>query len=162
MIFILISIFLFIKFFELDKGSDLEDKIYCLTFGGLIGCVVGFTILALLNDIYPTVSYSKNVPIVSLRNSSNIEGNFVLGTGRIDSKNYYVIYIVLKNNSYKKYYVPDNAPINEISCGDAYMKITYSKVKNGWWKKLCFNDNTKIENYELFVPKNTIITKFEL
>lgn len=97
--------------------------------------------------------------IFSLKMNDRVSGQFVLGSGSIDSKSVYSFYVKDSDGFYKLMSQPANATrIKEVSDEpQLFYQTIYYRIP-GW---LCPWGRSQSEtNYDLFVPKGTIIEQF--
>lgn len=97
--------------------------------------------------------------IYSLRNSNELSGSFVLGSGSIEETEYYYYFYKGKNG-----FVRDKMPVSQVSIQESdsikpkivSLEDVYSK--DTWVK---WSDSPSDE-YIMYVPKNTVVQKFSV
>ena len=117
----------------------------------LIACVVlGICIPFGVHSMnsYKMFAYDKVIcEIVSLNRQSDIEGSFFLGTGRVESKEYYYFYTPtnkgykLEKRSHERTYIVEDDSVSPC--------LKEVKETNNWY-----------EYYVLVVPTNTVVKEF--
>jgi len=131
------------------------------TIGGTFALFMLLTSMSFL--YHPTLNpyVANSIPIASLRTSDQIQGDFILGSGNINEKTYYVYYT--KGND-------DGYSINKIDANlckifmddrtDGALLTIYSKVDDDkrYW---AFGTNW-FDHYELHVPKGSIIQQYKI
>lgn len=161
-----VSWFLIAKFFY-DEYSYLFEAIF-------LGFLIGFLFLLLsFGIIYtsvvallPNVTNTYSIPIVSLKDKSGIEGSFVLGSGTIKDKDYYIYYSKTQDGGYKRNKVlAENVTIYQTNNEAPNLRLTETTpLKNEttkFWigETEIFKDQSDIK---FIVPENTIIEQFKL
>src|SRR5690606_4972966 len=126
--------------------------------GGVVSLILSD--ITLTSGIWPEVGREKVIiPIYSLRNDSSISGSFFLGSGSIDSTEYYYTFYKDKRGGYHRWKIPNYEATLFMDSNEPhayYEKVTYECP---WWISLPFK-NTKSTKIDLHVPKGTIIEKF--
>lgn len=97
--------------------------------------------------------------IYSLKNSSEMRGDFVLGTGSIGEEEYYYYFYKGENG-----YVRDKMPVGRVSIQEndnMRPKIVrlYQLFSQDTWIKW---RSSPREDYIMYVPKNTVVQKFSV
>jgi len=133
-----------------------------LTFSLCSFAAVYTSIVALL----PNVTNTYSIEIVSLKDKSSIEGSFVLGSGTIKDKDYYIYYSKTQDGGYKRNKIEaENVTIYQTNKETPKLKFTdITPLKNEtteFWigETEIFTDQTDVK---LIVPENTIIEQFKL
>jgi hypothetical protein len=155
--------FLYYVWFK-RKNIDSHDKVLVtLIIAPMISVFGAFIILFNLRflESNSTESYKPTCYIASIRNSDEIRGNFTLGCGSIDQKEYYYYFYKTLNGGYargKK--TVDKTVIVEDGSQQPHIEVltTSYESKSGWIK---YHDQSE-EEYKIIVPKGTIVSKFEL
>lgn len=99
----------------------------------------------------PATEKSISYPLISLETTSRLEGYFFLGTGYINQREYYFIYI--KQNEHE--IIPIRIPKYESIIMQGYENPVLEKIIN----INLFGQSCGIKEYKFYVPKNTIIKK---
>ena len=155
-----------IAYFYRYKNKKFITEDLCLIFFiALLASMILFLVFTVSNVIFTDKELyeEKRVcNIVSLRDHSNMSGNFILGTGYIDEKAYYSAYVYVGDNSYKKVrYEVDKTYIKETD-----QKVPHIKKKifirniGSWFYPTILA--LKRHKYIIVVPENTIIKEFKL
>jgi len=138
--------------------------------GILIGSMISFipqAIIRATNYKYTTISESTySIPIVSVKNRSNLEGSFTLGTGSIGETEYYIYFKQYKDGGIQK----DKKPTycTTLYEKDEQPRLEWAEVtkKAPWYVSFGFDSldlSTMREgNYRLIVPEGTILLWFEI
>ena len=116
------------------------------------------------NGMWPYIKSESQERIVSLRDDQNskLEGSFILGCGTMTgyTEDSYVTYSVI--NEYPVTYKRKCFPINKtvlVEDDNTYVKYTTVTAKRYKWLLTPMPSSTE---YELHVPKGTIIQKFKV
>lgn len=144
---------------------------------GIIGGLIIWAIVSYSLDYNLTqkeIKY-KTIPIYSLKNDTQIQGNFTLGTGSLYETEYYYFYIKNSRGNFERGEVPvRHAEINETDNKQPAVLIPYViktiRKDNLKHPKLWYfntqNTSKTSETYTdkriLRVPKGTIIKKFSV
>ena len=100
--------------------------------------------------------------IYSLRNTDNISGSFFLGSGRIDSNEYY--YMFAKNE--RGGYIRSKLPVNSCSLyqdsDTPYVRYQLITFRQNKWVSFIPFEWVENSSYDIHVPANTIIEKYEV
>ena len=145
-----------------------------MSFGGLdfldwvitvvLGCVfsLGSTLLLLgAFYIFPSkLTHIETVEISALKDNSNVEGSFFLGTGSIEENSYY--YFIKNTNKGKRMekVLVDKSYINEGS-DEAYVEIYKGKFSK-FAQIMLFSEYGFDEEYIFYVPDNSVTTEFKV
>lgn len=110
---------------------------------------------------------TEHIKIASVRNIRDISGSFFLGTGNIDSKNYYIYLKAMNDGSFKQDRVlVDHSRIYETS--ELTPRIQWSVVRRRSPLFLrtgfeCFDTyESRSGDYVIIVPENTVIHSFQV
>lgn len=156
---------------SLFLGWSLMDKEHIKYWGAieyvlmgttvLMGVLVGILLIVLPVDylLPKTEKYAESIEITALKDSSNVEGSFYLGSGYIDEEQYY--YYMTDTNKGKK--------MEKVLAEDSYIKEVDGEVKldiyeleyNFIGKVLMFFNSSGYE-YIFNVPKDTVTTEFNV
>lgn len=96
----------------------------------------------------------------AFRNSSSMNGSFVLGTGTMHSTQEYIFYVVLNDGSYiQKSVRTSTAKIFETDDQTPHVKkILQSKEKSNWsW----LPPESQIV-YDIYIPKGSLVTEYHV
>lgn len=109
--------------------------------------------------------YSKNLR--SLNDNIVTKGSFTLGTGQVDGISKYYYYYNVTNNTYKLEHVNTDDTVIIESDTTSPMIVKYKTIVDNdkmQWSNWLFNMTLDIESvhYEIYVPKNTIISNYML
>lgn len=103
----------------------------------------------------------KTYQIYSLRNDSSINGSFFLGSGQINRREYY--YMFAKNS--RGGYIRNILPINECALfqdsNAPYVHYQEIKYRQNRWISFVPFYSKEGSIYNIHVPENTIVEKFE-
>lgn len=120
-------------------------------FSSVIG-IIAFVSTAICSVLMPKYysSYNKHVcDILSLKRESAEEGSFILGTGRIEKRNYYFYY----------YQEDKGIKLGKVDSEEAYIIQTNEMTPSIYHIK----EKKSLEsNYYIYVPEGTIITTYLL
>jgi hypothetical protein len=102
--------------------------------------------------------------IVSLSNNQQINGRFfVLGSGYINQKSYYIYMAETVDGGFIRQQIPtDTTVVYEVDSEDAYLQWNEHSKQFPNWFRGCAPLLTYSTNYKLFVPKGTIIRSISI
>lgn len=107
-----------------------------------------------------TEYYSRRANITSIKNSSEVGGNFTLGCGNIEQTEYYYYYYKSVDG-----YVRGKKPVNETFIVEdssdkphVEVEMTHFESKSGLFT---YHDEEN-SKYKIVVPKGTVVNKFEV
>lgn len=131
---------------------DDEPKVHLLVKSYIIICItilVGNAVLGYVNKLKNELSVSK-VFLKSITYKSSLEGNFTLGHGTLEERDYYVTYQVLDDGGVilKRF--------------DADNTVIYETLKNGQAYAEIIKDGFGFIKVKLYVPENTIKVEYDL
>lgn len=129
------------------KGKD--DIAIPFAFGGAASFIALFILILSYVNLQEVIN-EHIANIVSIKRSAEVEGSFCLGSGYVDSKQYYFYYCEVEPNKFKlgkietdrSYIIEDN---------DKTPSIYKLKAKGEW-----------TYHYDIYVPVGTILTTFVL
>jgi hypothetical protein len=145
-----------------DNEGKIIDSIICLVFPLVLTFIVGM-FLSLAFTPVEVGRINHQIDIISLRNESNINGNFVLGSGYVNNiQRFYTYYKDPERGGYRQtWFQADNCDI--FQDGNKYItwqNIVYRQSKYILiWPKITWKEDTR---YDIHVPTNTIISTFNL
>lgn len=157
-------------FYKSHTGEwDDESGIITLLFGGMLTALV--TVVAAM--IFSSNCETKRVlqhnvcPIVSLRGTSEISGNFILGCGHIGTDEKYYFMYDLGNQTYRRGQIETSEGlIRETNAEKPNLSYDLTLETNDkcykWWPQWYVQETRRYENFVLNVPPGTIIQKFEV
>lgn len=148
------------NFDSLDFMGTVEkifSRIIITIIGSLIGLFIGFLLIFSICFCLPKEYVQREVEIYSLFNSSQISGNFFLGSGSIDNEEYYFCFEKDENGVFRR------LKLKVEECGiiesDETPKYVYKSVISKFDNLFCLGELWKKDD-KLIVPKNTIIRKY--
>ncbi|OGF62178.1 hypothetical protein A2662_04615 [Candidatus Giovannonibacteria bacterium RIFCSPHIGHO2_01_FULL_45_33] len=159
---ILVIVFSWADWFR--YASDFLDYFFLSLSGlSLVGVVatIGAGLAFLVGCILPKKwQNSGTAKLIAMRDINGIKGSFVLGTGSIESKQYYFFYKEQGGGFVPgKVEVSDNVVIYEEGREDGALKSFSREFSNPiFW----FFGVVSSERYEFFIPKGSIRTGFVL
>lgn len=131
------------------------------------GVMISLFVIILLTTIGNTVFLKEqfrtncSTEIISLSNSQSISGSFFLGSGVIDSTEYYFTFKKDSDGSFSRWKTPTY---------NAKLYLTNNKKPQITWDRICYRAPTWLtyitcnqyrnSSYDIYVPENTIIQKF--
>lgn len=131
--------------------------------------IVGLIVLTTLSGVFGPFRYYKidyiDYNIKSIKTSNSIYGNFVLGTGKIQSIDSYIAYVELDSNSYKRMSFPTKSTVIIESESSPMVHELIKHVHSHMVDFLLYP--LKLESwaktsYIISVPPATIIQEFKL
>lgn len=138
------------------------DKRMNAFFTVTISVVVLMAIAGIVGGKLPVVGVEKErIELISLRDDSDLSGRFFLGSGFINSTEYYFYYSQANNGGYIPGKIPvDNVTIFEDQTENAYIIVLKPKFINpvSYWIALIPNETM----YEVHVPPGTILRQFSI
>ena len=185
-IFALLMCWIFFNIYKQENISGFKEWaeyfVVCLFVTAIAGVLYLFVLMIVTVAFEPGVSYRdavKETNIYSLRNDSGISGSFFLGSGAIDSYEYYYFYQDHKNSGamIRGQVRARNTPIYEDNNQTPTLKTYMTVIDDvnrfwamphylfvdekdyiGWTKGL----SGGINGHDLIVPEGTIIQEFRL
>lgn len=118
--------------------------------------IIGFCFVFIFQTFHKGMKEVNEQPPVieklyTIDTSSQLSGHFVLGSGRLDEKEYYCCYKLLDDGGkqFVKYPMADTTIYETLKEGDqAYAEIKFSYLG--------------ISSYKIYVPENTIMQTYDL
>ena len=148
MFYILIAVYIIAIIILLLIKEDINTKIFLIL-------VVSGLLFVILPSTCDDTKIIKSIKIYSLYNNSEIEGNFVLGTGSINQEEYYY-YFTEQDGAYYKEKISSNIGIIET---DETPKLETTIIRPDIWYGEMIET---IINQKLYVPRGTIIKEFKV
>lgn len=117
--------------------------------------VVTFIDYKKIDKKYETICY-----IQSIKNASNLNGSFFLGSGNIEEIEYYFYFYKTKEGFVRgKKQVSNTVIVENDSLKPQVQQLyNYYESRSGLFKP----SESSVEAYKIVVPKGTVINKFEL
>ena len=114
-------------------------------------------------DAKETETYYKHYCNVhSLKNSNDVRGSFVLGSGSIEQVEYYYYYYKDGNGYFKRGSKEVNSTVIEEKEGVIpHIESLYTKYESRTGLIKSYTDHSS-KQYKIVVPKGTVINKFEI
>lgn len=136
--------------------TDNEDW-----FIGIVSGMLGSFIVLMATPIYESSRTNLSRDIFTLKTSSELHGNFFLGSGQVNSTNYYYYYVkdsrggyIINNSSIKNTYLfESDTEKPHIS----WQRIHYAV--NPWLLPFCPKPDEDT-SYDLTVPVGTIVKEY--
>jgi hypothetical protein len=105
----------------------------------------------------------KQIPVVSIFAERGIHGSFFLGTGTIDTRDYYFYFIRMPDGGLKRIQIRSSMVVIYEGYDNPYMTwIGWKSVTPDRYVEACFDCLTWSSQVKLYLPRNTIIKKFEI
>lgn len=145
------------SFLDYFMGSMLLGIIALMAFG------IGFGLAFLVGLVVPKRWLDPNkTKLISLRSGDGVSGQFFLGTGHIDSVQYYFFYEDAGNGGYRPGKIPadDNVVVFEDSRTDGELKTYQYRFSNSLLNWIAFD--TGDTRYEFFIPNGSLKKGFVL
>lgn len=147
-----------------DHKSDLADCVFGVAFsvvmavlGFAIGIGISFGVGAALPKEYVM---DRQIELVTIQDTSGIQGSFFLGTGHIESKSYYVFYQKEGNGVRFGKVSAEKAVVYEEERNGGLIKTYTRQFTSGWHN--AFGTTLGGEKYEIFIPQGSILHEFQL
>ena len=107
-----------------------------------------------------TESPTETVKLEALKDNSNLQVRFFLGSGTVDEKAYYY-YLAKEKQGIKQ---------NKLSADSSYLNYTneepyieeYGMIPSGWYGKLMFGKEPVDHYYKIYVPEGSITNEFKV
>jgi len=144
-------------------ANRYDGLFFGVGFGILIGAALLIVVMSLVYITTPTTIRYYTVDIYSATSKDQLHGNFVFGSGSINSVDKYSTFI--KSGNGKKKYTFDASPVTIIEDNKItpHVTIQYEKVVVNWWTTLIdmkANRNHKV--IEMVVPEGSVTTSFNI
>jgi len=107
------------------------------------------------------INYEYYCKIQSLKNSNDIQGSFVLGTGSVEQVEYYYYYFKDINGYFRRGKKQVENTVIEERGGTPHIERKYIKRVSITGIVKSYKDQPS-EEYKIVVPKGTVINKFEV
>lgn len=169
-IFIIAGIVLAVLF-SLDFADSIIGKVLChiitIPLCAGIGCFVGVAVWALFGIIgamlFPTETETIfQAPIYSISDQNQQKGNFVLGSGYVDS-NLYIYYVAeLEAGKQIKRADRESTTIVESDAESPSVTIVGERYKWEWVNWLAIDFHSRLDQTTIVVPNGTIITEYKV
>lgn len=146
-------------------GMDLFDYVAGVLFGILFASLFGGLLFLLcwgIGYLMPKhLEVEKTIALVSIDNNISVQGNFFLGSGFIESKQYY-FYMEKLDGSFvpHRVVVEDNVFITENSQENPKIIFYKFKFNNKYANLIAVNLSEKV--IEIVIPKNSVKYGFNL
>jgi len=142
-------------------GYDIVD--FC--FGIPLGLLVG--VLVFLVGLLPTFILQSEpidphkTEIYSIKDSSRVQGRFVLGSGTVKEDQYF--YYVVEKNGFKSVDKAkvENSKMKEGDVEQPYV-VTYEMQFKSAIARFFYGKYTGEKSYEFYLPENTITTDYKI
>lgn len=167
-----------LELYGLTKEEYGMNLMFTFLLGSFIGMFVwGIASMVLEDSVTETRIVYTEYPIKSIKNDREVQGSFFLGCGTVNEYEYYYFFQVNEKGRFERVQIGTwKAEIEETDSKKPCIAYPYErtavrkdKVKNyKWWFFNHENEYTKTtspvwgENIIIYVPKGTILTKFEL
>ena len=145
--------------------SRYKNGDYIFT-GIMISLFLSIIILVIANStsvFKESCREGHSIEIVSLSNSQSVSGSFFLGSGIINSTEYYFSFVRNSDGSFSRWKTPTY---------NAKLYLTNNKKPQIIWDRICYRapswltyitcNQYQNSSYDIYVPENTIIQKFEV
>jgi len=116
-------------------------------------------------NVFQTVK----IPVVSTNRSNTIEGEFLIGSGTVNSERVYTVMTVVNSNSYVEHNIPQNTIIVEDTTVNSsyYSYEVCDSEKSTFYNIIVWSNFNGCENnyhfnYELHIPKGSVIKNFNV
>lgn len=153
---ILLSFGLLIGIIRRNKRyRDLSEQVVGWTIYGFILAVILMITITKIDREYQGESWDHYLYIYSLKNKSDIDGDFALGFGTIETVEYYYFYYKSEYG-----YERDKLPTNEVSIIESTKRPEIKEVFSTYkGKHLKWGKQSK-DKYIMYVPRGTVIKRF--
>ena len=174
-IIVSIIVYLIALAIQISEYNDLVNKIVVPIFATVVAWVFTVCIIAMFSDMYirnhksEMIYYTSKVSRTNIRtlsdNTNNVTGTFELGFGSVNSESRFYFYGISSDSTfYLKSIKADGVKIiesNHVNPGVVRFEqhIDWSKSEISWWM---FKLDDEREFYHIYVPKNTVMIKYNL
>jgi hypothetical protein len=162
--FIGISFLLFLSLYIYLLGSNCDETVEWVgnIFFSFIFAFLSVAGLVFLDQKETSTTYEYYCKIHSLKNSNDVSGSFVLGSGNIEQVEYYYYYYKDINGYFKRGKKKvNNTVIEERENTTPRIERKYTQYKSRTGIVESYSDGST-EEYKIVVPKGTVISKFEI
>tara|TARA_R110002020_G_scaffold381847_1_gene592758 strand:+ start:189 stop:692 length:504 start_codon:yes stop_codon:yes gene_type:complete len=161
-IYLTIAVFITI-FYVSDIYCHWEHNFWRVFANSLTGIVVGFLVGFTITFILPAETEVNiyNYDIETLQDNSSVSGDFFLGSGNIEGNMKYVFYYKTNGGFKMKQIDYDDVIIKYSETRKEVIEHKEEMVSDSWINNFAYDASTVLE-YEVFVPKGTIRSNFNL
>lgn len=139
-----------------NKGDDTIIQIGGWMFYGLIATFIAFQIVQAIDREYIGDDTEHYLYIYSLKNKSDVYGNFFLGSGTVSETEYYYFYYK-SNYGYERHKLSTN-DVSIVENDNTRPRIV-ERIRTYKGKYFKWEDKST-EKYIMYVPTGTIIRQF--
>ena len=152
-------------FYNRKIGSATLTSFWCCVTSAIILLLIAAVSSGFPKAVTTTLWNTKS--IYSLKDAgTTYKGSFILGSGSIDSQEYYTAYVYTDDGFYKDKFEQDMTYIKETNSVtpkvEKYIEVTTMNWLEGWLVGKYIQNGCCYTKYILHVPKGTIIKKFRL
>lgn len=141
--------------------NDVEDWLYSLLSNFIASCCTVALLISIDTKEIET-SYKYYCNIHSLKNSNDVSGSFVLGSGNIEQVEYYYYYFKDINGYFKRGKKEVNRTVIEERANTTpHIEKKYTKSVSRTGVINSYSDSS-LDEYKIVVPIGTVINKFEV
>ncbi len=135
--------------------------------GGILGSIIGAAIAFVLGIFVPKPKgnqETKTTRLASLRSSGGIQGSFFLGSGSIESQQYYRYYEDSGDGGYTpcQLQIDSNVTVYEEDRKDAELVVTWTAYDNRFIDGFVIQNLDSNTRYAFHVPRGSILQEFVL
>lgn len=137
---------------------------WSVLFPGLMLGVIGFFGATLFLSIWTFEAGRQDhrIEIHSLRNESGPTGSFFLGSGYIDSREYYYTFYKDARGGYVRWKIPSYAASLFLDSDAPYVTYQIIEYKCPWWLSFVTLKDNEETRKDIHVPAGTIVEKYEV
>lgn len=165
---LIILLGLLLSFLVYFISKNNEDAVYTFFITCVICVFIGFIVSVLIiqemheNDKSHYVKDYEH--IYAIKTNTSIDGNFFIGTGKINSINRYIVFMKTEDDGmYQKSFDIDSCIVYECDTISPQVKYIYKTIRNQKYKKwLLFPNYNSFHKYHIYVPKNSIYYNYNV
>lgn len=155
-----------------NSNNSSFDDVFWVFSPLILGCCLMLVFFYYVDSKSKDVEYIETIPIASMQDASAVSGNFVLGTGMVETKTIYRVYV--KNGEYlePKVIQGDNIKILRDSSQEPHIKYIYDasidknkkeyEMTNAEIKDNLIEPLSEPKTIVLVVPEDAVELNFKL
>lgn len=158
------------SFYKTNSRFDSDEKWTMTIISVMVAPVICLVFLAFTHELLKDSPNNKNVDkvvntfnIKSMKPTSNVSGSFVLGSGSINTSEYFITLVDIGNGYYKKMKFDVNSTlITESDVTPVVYEIESYNTNKLFTLLTGFNFFNKTTIYSISIPKGSIIESYQV
>ena len=147
------------------RMSSIERKVTAFI-GALVGVMLGIVAALVISDVLPHHEFEMSrTQLAAMRNQSGVSGQFILGTGTIESASTYRFLMQDADGGMTPREVSADNMVRifeeEGQSTAYYTEIYRVRIRGSYWD-LFVVDVPKFVRHEFHVPKGTVVHQFKI